>query len=170
MSLRNCTSLLTVVCLMLLLPLTALADDPPSSSEPETKFGVGFGGYSMVDNEPLTTTTVSFNLPKVLLGASFSVRTGESQTNMIIGGKVLVKVKQMGGTMFGLGGSIAFITNAASGEDTRTGLGFGGGVEHMLSKRLAVSADLYPLSLEFASGGTRVGIFSSGALGATFYF
>jgi hypothetical protein len=165
---RYCLCLLTVACLVLLMPLAALADEAAESSS-ETRFGVGFGAYSMVDNEPLTSTTVSFDLPAVLIGASLSFRTGESQTNTLIAGKVLVKVRQMGGTMIGVGGSLAFVTNAVAGDDTRTGLGFGGGIEHMLSKRLAVSADLYPISLEFAGGGTRVGILSSGAIGLTFY-
>ena len=169
LSLR-CATLFAVASLVLLMPLAALSQaETEAKAESETRIGLGFGAYSMVDNEPLTTTTVSFDLPQVLIGASLSFRTGESRTNTLVAGKVLVKVRQMGGTMIGVGGSLAFVTNAVAGDDTRTGLGFGGGIEHMLSKRLAVSADLYPISLEFAGGGTRVGILSSGAIGVTFY-
>ena len=169
MSARRRTNPVVVALIVLLMPMVALADEGSQSSSRNFDFGIGFGGYSMVDNEPLTTSTVSFNLPKVLIGASLSFRIGESTTNVLIGGKLLVKVKQKGNTMMGLGGSVAFITNAV-GDDTRSGIGFGGGIEQRLTDNVALSADLYPLAFTFVSGTTRTGLLSSGAIGVTMYF
>ena len=169
MSVRRYTNSVVVALIVLLMPMVALADEGSQSSSKNFDFGIGFGGYSMVDNEPLTTSTVSFNLQKVLIGASLSFRLGESMTNVLIGGKLLVKVKQKGNTMMGLGGSVAIPTNAL-GDDTRTSLGFGGGIEQRLTDNVALSADLYPFALAFVSGTTRVGLLSSGAIGVTMYF
>jgi hypothetical protein len=134
-----------------------------------TDLGIGFGGYAMTDQEPLTAATFSFNTDPALATVSFSLRTGESTTNVLVAGKVIIPAKRTETTMIGLGASLAFLTTPG---DDPFGIGVGGGVQTFVSERVALVADLYPLSFQF-NGGTRIGVFSSGAsgaLGVIYYF
>ena len=156
--------LVTVIAFATLLAVPAL------SAHADTGIAVGFGGYAMTDQEPLTATTITFNIPKVLIGASLSFRTGESVTNVLVAGKALFKVKEAEGTIIGVGGSLAFLTDAFAGTDTATGIGLGGGLEQRIGKSVALSVDLYPVSIQTGGSTTRIGILSSGAIGVSYYF
>lgn len=150
-------------------PAHAGSQTPPQTRD-KTQVGVGFGGYSMVDFEPFTATTVSFDMIPVLIGASFAVRLGDGDDQVVVGGKVHAKVHRSGGTDVGVGASIAFETNALGGDETLVGLGLGGGLQHRIAEHVAITADLYPISFQFYSSNTRVGLLGSGALGVTMYF
>jgi hypothetical protein len=142
---------------------------PIHTASAAAEIGLGFGGYSMVDFEPLTAATISVSAPKFLFTGSFALRTGEDVTNVLVGVKAHAVVKEKGSTELGVGGTFSLLTDAFFADETVIGLGFGGGVQHWLGDSVSLTADIYPLALQI-NGGTRFGLLSSGALGVNYYF